>query len=97
MENCMTHMIATKDFTYASGGLRLKAGDKFFTVGPNAERDAKWLDAWGKAKYFKGVAEAPSDGPSYLRKDEVAEDTPAVRVKRKYKRRDMSTTVSWLK
>jgi len=80
-------MIATRDFTYASGGLRLRPGDKFFTVGPNAERDAVWLKAWGKAKDIQAARPV-----AYSRKDEVAEDDePAPpRTKRKYQRRDIS-------
>ena len=86
----MAHMIATKDFSYASGGLVLKPGDKFFTVGPNAARDAVWLKAWGKARDADAVQ-------AYSRKDEEAETVEVpVRQKRKYKRRDM-TAVGWSK
>ena len=78
----MPHMIATKDFTYAHGALRLRPGDMFFA---ESDEDARMLKGWGKAKDVQAGASV-----AYHRKDEVAEEAPAPRTKRKYQRRDIS-------
>ena len=83
----MPHMIAMQEFTYASGAITLRPGDKFFAL---SDFDAVLLEGVGKARH--------ADAPTYARKDEEAETVgidgaapgPVVRVKRKYKRRDMN-------